>query len=50
MPVYQSDDEWPIVVIMNLVKIREAIYQVGVATMKGNAPEHGDVGRTGEQV
>jgi hypothetical protein len=31
MPIYQSDDEWRIVVIMNLVKIREAIYEVGVA-------------------
>ena len=31
MPVYQSDDEWRIVVVMNLVKIREAIYEVGVA-------------------
>jgi hypothetical protein len=30
MQVYQSDDEWRIVVIMNLVKIREAIYELGV--------------------
>ena len=30
MPVYRSDDEWQIVVIMNLVKIREAIYEIGV--------------------
>jgi hypothetical protein len=31
MLAYQSDDEWRIVVIMNLVKIRQAIYEVGVA-------------------
>jgi hypothetical protein len=29
-PLYQSDDEWRTVVIMNLVHLRQAIYEVGV--------------------
>jgi hypothetical protein len=31
MPAYESEDEWRIVVIMNLVKLRQAIYEIGVA-------------------
>ncbi len=31
MPVYRSDDQWRTVLIVNLVRLRQAIYDVGAA-------------------
>ena len=31
MPVYQSDDQWRTALIMNLIRLRQALYELGVA-------------------
>jgi hypothetical protein len=29
MPIYESEDEWRVVAVMNLVRIRRSVYEIG---------------------
>jgi hypothetical protein len=35
MPIYESEDEWRVVAVMNLVRIRRSVYEIGFGIAVG---------------